>query len=292
MELSTQQTNPTPAARIYIVSGGNGASGEQLVHTVLAQFPDNSLPLITVSQVRRLSQIETVVDQAAATGSLIVHTLVETHLRDGLSRLAQAQGVPTLDMVSGLFAWLTTTLGRSPIEQPGLYHRLNQAYFERIAAIEFAITHDDGKLAQDWPRAEIVLVGVSRVGKTPLSIYLSIQGWKVANVPLVPAFPPPANLFELDPRRVIGLQIQPGQLISHRQKRQRRLHHTSHQSDYTDPTAIYEETKAAHQLFRRAGFAVIDVTDKPIESSANEIAGLMAHHFEIKAAANIRKEIA
>lgn len=288
MASTTQQT--PPPRRIYIVSGGNGASGEQLVQTILAQFPDHRLPVITVSQVRRLSQIKAVVDQAAASGSLIVHTLVETPLRDGLNRLAQAHNVPTLDLVSRLYGWVSDTLGQPPLEQPGLYHRLNQAYFERIAAIEFAMAHDDGKLAQEWPLAEIVLVGLSRVGKTPLSIYLSIQGWKVANVPLVPDVPPPASLFALDPRRVIGLQLDPGQLISYRQTRQRRLRTTA-RSAYIDPTTIYEETQTAHQLFRRGGFAVIDVTDKPIESSANEIARLMARNFPAKIAANSGKEM-
>jgi regulator of PEP synthase PpsR (kinase-PPPase family) len=136
------------------------------------------------------------------------------------------------------------------------------------------MAHDDGAHPQGWPQAEIVLVGVSRVGKTPLSMYLSVLGWKVANVPLVPelrqSLRSPPELFELDRRRVIGLSIEPGQLLAHRQQRQRRLGALG-PSAYSDPGAIYEESEAARQIFARGRFSVIDVTDKPIETTADEI---------------------
>jgi len=139
-----------------------------------------------------------------------------------------------------------------------------------VAAIEFAMAHDDGQNRDGWPQAEIVLTGVSRVGKTPLSMYLSILGWKVANVPLIKGISPPLELFQLDHRRVIGLSIEPGQLVIHRQQRQRRLGAPG-PSDYTDPAAINEELEVARQLFQRGRFTVVDVTDKPIETSADEI---------------------
>jgi regulator of PEP synthase PpsR (kinase-PPPase family) len=170
---------------IYIVSGGTGSSGEQLVNTVLAQFPENRVEVVLVSQVRQLEEIEKVVAQAATTGGTIIHTLVDGRLRGALLRLGQERSVVTIDLMGPLFSRLTDVLGREPVGQPGLYRQLHQSYFDRIEAIEFSISHDDGMKPGDLSLADIVLLGVSRVGKTPLSAYLAVLGWKVANVPLV-----------------------------------------------------------------------------------------------------------
>lgn len=255
---------------IYLISGGTGASGEQLVHTVLAQFPECQVPVITVPRVRHEEQVKDVVAKAEATGGTIVHTMVDARLRHTLTQLAQDQDVVCIDLMGDLLSRLAQVLDQEPIGRPGLYRQLHQAYFERVAAIEFAMTHDDGQNRDGWPQAEIVLTGVSRVGKTPLSMYLSILGWKVANVPLIKGISPPLELFQLDHRRVIGLSIEPGQLVIHRQQRQRRLGAPG-PSDYTDPAAINEELEVARQLFQRGRFTVVDVTDKPIETSADEI---------------------
>lgn len=273
------ETAPPP---IYVVSGGAGASGEQLVHTVLAQFPQRQVPVITVGHVRRMEQVEQVVAQAVSSGGIIVHTMVEADLRAALTRQAEERGVVSIDLMGGLLARLSQVLGEEPLGHPGLYHKLHRAYFERVAAIEFAMAHDDGKNPEGWPQAEIMLVGVSRVGKTPLSMYLSVLGWRVANLPLVVGVPPPAGLFELDCRRVVGLTIEPGQLTIHRQQRQRRLGAPG-PTAYTDPASIYEEVEAARRLFRQGGFTVLDVTDKPIETSADEIIERVTHRLEAEA---------
>jgi regulator of PEP synthase PpsR (kinase-PPPase family) len=263
---------------VYIVSGGAGASGEQLVHTVLAQFPDVQLPLVTVGYVRHVEQIEQVVANVAAGGGVIVHTLVDTHLRRTLIELAKAHSVAEVDLMGDLLAQLSQMLGMQPVGRPGLYRQLHQPYFDRVAAIEFSVAHDDGKRPGGWSLAEAVLVGVSRVGKTPLSMYLSVLGWKVANVPLVTEVEPPAQLFALDRRRVVGLTVEPAQLLVFRQQRQRRLGAPG-RSAYNDPTAIYEELEAARRVFERSGFSVIDVTDKPIETSADEIISLITRRL-------------
>jgi regulator of PEP synthase PpsR (kinase-PPPase family) len=255
---------------IYLVSGGVGASGEQLVHTVLAQFPEHEVPVVIVPRVRDIDQVEQVVTQAAEDGGTIVHTLVDRRLGQALIRLADERGVVSIDLMGDLLSRLSEVLGQEPVGRPGLYHQLHQAYFERVAAIEFAMAHDDGKHPEGWSQAEIVLVGVSRVGKTPLSMYLSVLGWRVANVPLVVELPPPPELFELDHRRVVGLMIDAGQLVAHRQQRQRRLGAPG-PSRYTDPLAIYEELEAARQVFKRGRFPIIDVTDQPIEATADEV---------------------
>lgn len=264
---------------IYIVSGGVGASGEQLVRTALAQFQQVDIPVVIVPQVRQMAQAEEVVEQAARTGGIIVHTLVDEDLRQALNRLARRRNVVAVDLMGRLLAQLANLLGQEPIGQPGLYRRLRQAYFDRVEAIEFTMAHDDGRNPGEWPRAEIVLVGVSRVGKTPLSMYLAVQGWKVANVPLLAGVPPPAELLRVDRRRVVGLTIEPGQLVDHRRQRQRRLG-VPGESAYTDPAGLYEEVETARRFYRRSGFAVVDITDKPIEESADEIIALVTRRLK------------
>jgi len=264
------ESTPPP---IYIVSGALGASGEQLVQTVLAQFPDAEVPVIKVSNVRRMEQIEEAVTEAEKRGGTIVHTLVDADLRDALIELGTKRRVVTIDLMGSLFSRLTEVLGQDPIGRPGLYRQLHQAYFDRVAAIEFTRTHDDGQNPQDLAKAEIVLVGVSRSGKTPLATYLSVLGWRVANVPLIKGFDPPEELFQIDQRRVIGLNIEPDQLLVYRKDRQRRMGNPG-PDEYTNLGSIYEEVEAARRIFRKHGFTVIQVANKPIEASAAQIMAL------------------
>ena len=238
---------------LSIVSGGAGASGEQLVNTVLAQFPGSQVQVNTLANVHFPEQIDDILAQAKVSGAIVVHTLVNESLRLHLKEQAAAHAIPEIDLMGNLMEHLTDALEQKPVGQPGLYRQLNRAYFDRVAAIEYTMAHDDGKGAHTWDQAEIVLVGVSRVGKTPLSMYLSVLGWKVANIPLVPEVEPHPNLQLLDPQRVIGLAIEPGQSIAFRRERQQRLGTTS-SSDYTDPQKVYEELETARRIFRRAGF--------------------------------------
>ncbi|MCZ7544303.1 MAG: kinase/pyrophosphorylase [Anaerolineae bacterium] len=263
---------------IYVVSGGTGASGEQVVRTALAQFREADAPVVVVPHVRSAVQLEQVVAEAAASQGTVVHTLVDAGLRDRLIQLAHEHNVEAVDLIGGLLSRLTTLLGREPIGQPGLYRQLREAYFERVEAIEFTVAHDDGRNLDGLHRAEIVLVGVSRTGKTPLSMYLSVQGWKVANVPLIAEIEPPPELFAIDPRRVVGLTIAPGQLVAHRKWRQRHLG-VGAGGSYSDPTQVFAEVEMAQDVFRRGGFAVVDITDKPIEESAAQVAALVSRYM-------------
>lgn len=187
----------------------------------MAQFPAADVKVILVPHVRRSEDVERAVHETGASGGILVHTLVNDELRRELVELAEAAGVTAIDLVGPLITRLSAALGQAPAGQPGLYRQQREAYFGRVEAIEFTVAHDDGQRLEELDRAEIVLVGVSRVGKTPLSIYLSVLGWKVANVPLIREQSPPPALFEVDRRRVVGLVIEPGQLIAHRQWRQR-----------------------------------------------------------------------
>jgi regulator of PEP synthase PpsR (kinase-PPPase family) len=269
-----------PAHSIFIVSGGVGASGEQLVYTVLAQFPRNQVRVVTFPNVRVPNQIEEIVQRAKKEKAILVHTLVDEKLREEIKTLANELDVFEMDLMGSLFEHLTRVLGTQPAGQPGLYRLLNQTYYDRVAAIDFAMAHDDGKNPETLHQAEIVLVGVSRSGKTPLSLYLSVLGWKVANVPVVLELDLPEELFKIDRQRVFGLDIETGQLLLLRQQRQRHLG-TPGPSDYTDPEKIYSELEKAKEICQRYSFSVIKVTDKPIESSADEVIRLMTSRFKL-----------
>jgi [pyruvate, water dikinase]-phosphate phosphotransferase / [pyruvate, water dikinase] kinase len=273
MTTSRKRAAKTPPP-LYVVSGGVGASGEQLVQTVLAQFPDHHMPVITVGNVRQVTQLKRVIAQVKQTGGTIAHTLVDDRLRATLIDLAHAEDVVAIDLMGQLLSRLESVLQRKALGQPGLYRQFHSAYYERVSAIEFAMAHDDGQHPTGWPQADIILTGVSRSGKTPLSMYLAVLGWKVANIPLVPEVPPPPEMFKLDRQRVIGLTIRPDQLIIFREQRYRQLG-VPVPMDYVNPRRLGEEIQAALRVFKRGHFTVIDVTDKPIETSADEIIKLI-----------------
>lgn len=267
MPTKGRDISPPP---IFIVSGGTGTSGEQVVNTVLAQFPDIPVPVVTIRSVRNQEQLENVITQAKEQGGTIVHTMVDSQLRQRLIDLAQERDVTAIDLMGELLDRLTAALGQPPLEKAGLYRQLHRPYFERIEAIEYALKHDDGQNREGWREADVLLVGVSRTGKTPLSIYLSVLGWKVANLPIVLEIPTPPELYKLEPARVIGLKIDLDRLLAFRRRRVGQLGIPA-QSAYTDPERIEEELRLAQSVFRKGGFYTIDVTDKTVEVNADEV---------------------
>lgn len=267
-------TGPSPDSSsippIIVVSGGRGASGEQLARTALAQFNDREVPVEIIGEVKTDEQVREAVARAEQTGGTIVHTLVDADLRQKLIVLARERNITAIDLIGGLMLHLTRLLGQEPAGRPGLYRQIRETYFKRIEAIEFTVDHDDGRKPHELSRAEIVLIGVSRVGKTPLSIYLGTRGWKVANVPIVHGIDPPEQLFAIDPRRVVGLTIDPTSLYAFRSERQQKLG-LRRLSTYTDPRALYEEVEHAERIFQRGGFPVVDITERSIEENADEV---------------------
>jgi len=255
---------------VFIVSGGVGASGEQLVRTALAQFNEQEVPIRIVPRVKTVAQLEEAVREAVSTGGFIVHTLVDLELRTALIDLARERNVVAIDAIGQVISNLSRVLGQAPLGQPGLYRQMREEHFKRIEAINFTIRHDDGMNLKELDEAEIVLVGISRVGKTPLSMYLSTRGWKVANIPLILEVTPPRELFEVDARRVVGLTADPAVLLMWRKHRHGKLG-LKQPGRYTDPEVLAEELEYARRIYRRRRFAVVDVTDKPIEECADEI---------------------
>jgi regulator of PEP synthase PpsR (kinase-PPPase family) len=277
MEATDQSSARMPP--LFVVSGGAGALGKHVARIVLSQFPGSAPQVVVIPQVREVEQIEAAVAQVAARGGAIIHTLVDPQLREALILLARQHQVATVDTIGDPLAQVGALLQRVPLGQPGLYHGQHEVYLERIQAIEYTVEHDDGRNPHELGQADVVLTGVSRVGKTPLSIYLAVLGWKVANVPLVREIAPPEELFQIDRRRVIGLVIDVDTLMYHRRWRQQSFAGTAGR-DYTDQEALYDEMEMSRRVFRRGGFAVVNVTNKPIEESADQVIALISRWFE------------
>ena len=266
---------------IYIVSGGKGLAGNNMVHSLLIQYPNNNVPVIIVPDQCEEKQLIELVEKVKQEDGLITHTMVNRELRNFLSKICEENGVKHIDFMGELADYLDENLQIPSLQSPGLYREINQQYFDRIEAIEFTLNHDDGMQPQKLHKAEIILTGVSRSGKTPLSVYLAMYGWKVANIPLVKGIEPPKELFEVDPRRVFGLSINPSQLISHRMKRLRSIDNTDN-TNYVDEKMVVMEIRNANFIFEKGGFTVINISNKPIETSANEILNTLANRFEYR----------
>ena len=255
---------------IYVISGGKGVAGHTIVETMLIQYPDNKIPVIIEPEVLTEEQVDEVTNKVVASNGAIVHTMVNRKMREIVIRHCIAKDIPHFDLVGELSDYLDQTLDIRPVDQPGLYRLRNIEYFRRVRAIEFTMAHDDGQKADKIANADVVLTGVSRTGKTPLSIYLAMFGWKIANVPIVPGIAPPDTLFEIDPGRVFGLEISAIYLIAQRSSRVSRLN-MDVESDYINPRKVREELDYAKKLFEKGGFTILNVSNKPIEYSANRI---------------------
>jgi [pyruvate, water dikinase]-phosphate phosphotransferase / [pyruvate, water dikinase] kinase len=265
---------------IYIISGGKGLAGDSVVKSLLVQFPNHRIPVTIVPDIQTESAVKKTISEAKSNQGVIVHTMVDKSMRNIVNKLCKEMEVPAFDLMGDLSEYLTERLKTEPINQPGLFRKLNQEYFDRIKAIEFTLTTDDGMNPDRLHHSDIVLTGISRTGKTPLSIYLAMFGWKVANIPLVKNIPPPEELYKIDPRRVFGLTISMNTLIEQRRRRVATMGAFDHRS-YLDPSEILTELDYSLKIFRRGNFTTIDVTNKPIESSANEIVKYINERFDI-----------
>jgi len=259
---------------IYSISDGTGVTAERVVKAALVQFDDPRINITRYGEVRTPEQIRSIIAEAAQTGGFVVHTFVYEGLRRAVLTEGRAQNVATIDLMGPLLARLSELLATRPRSEPGLFKPFDTAYLERIEAINFTVRHDDGRSVHDLDQAEIVLVGVSRTSKTPLSIYLAYRGWRVANVPLMLGIEPPNELFTLPKRRVVGLVVKPDRLAELRLTRVERL--GTRALGYADQDYIRKELTFAYEVFeRRRDWPVVDVTSKPIEEAASEVVTLL-----------------
>jgi [pyruvate, water dikinase]-phosphate phosphotransferase / [pyruvate, water dikinase] kinase len=266
-------TEPERSHVVYIVSDASGGTGRRVVEAALTQFSGARVTVEQMAGVREVEEVRALVEKVAKVGGTIVHTLVLPELRRVMLAEGRRRHVVTIDLIGPLVARLSETLELAPLARPGLMRQLDESYFERIGAIDFAVRHDDGRNPEDLAQADLVLVGVSRTSKTPVSIFLAYRGWRVANVPVIANLEPPPTLFEMDRRRIIGLTIQLDRLVQLRQARVKRMA-KGLPMDYARMENIQQELDWFDLLLRRERWPVIDVTSKSIEECAAEIISL------------------
>ena len=259
---------------IWVISDGSGSTAERVLQATLVQFGQKNIAVERFSNVLKKTQIREIVQRASKSKGLIAYTLVTPELRNEIVIQANQYNLPTVDLLGPLLTSLSNFLALPPEAKPGLLSELDHKYFKKIDAVGFAVKHDDGHRVRDLNEADLVITGVSRTSKTPLSIYLAYnKGLLVANVPLILGIIPPDELFKIDQSKIVGLTINPELLIKLRQSRLAQLSHPD--IDYADPKHIVAELNYSHRIFQQnPTWPIIDITGKAIEEIANEICSL------------------
>ncbi len=263
-----------------IISDSTGETAERMVRAAILQFEDTPINIRTYARVRLETEMEQVIERAVELHALVVYTVVNAEAREVLIRLIDRYRVEAVDLMGALIGKLAGFLDTEPAGVPGIRHSLDANYFRRMEAVEFAVKNDDGAEPRNLPKADLVLVGVSRTSKTPLSTYLAQRGLRVANVPLVLGVQPPPELEQVDDSRVYGLVIQGDAL---RRIRQQRLKHLGMPDDasYGARDHIEKELAYSREIFRaHPKWPVIDVTNKAIEETAADLMRLYRQRVE------------
>ncbi len=259
---------------IHLVSDSTGETLESIAKAGLSQFDGVEAIKHFWPMVRSEGHLERVLHEIGERPGLILYTLVNGAVRRKLETRAHTLGLPFVSALDPVMDALSKLLGQEAQARPGRQHRLDEAYFARVAAIQFTIAHDDGLAFEDWEEADIVLAGVSRSSKTPTSIYLANRGYKVANIPMVPESPPPASLYALVNPVVVGLTTSPERLVQIRRNRLLSLNQQPGTA-YVDPDSVSDELSFARRLFADHGWPVIDVTRRSIEETAAAVINLV-----------------
>ena len=253
---------------IYTISDSLGGTSQKLLSAVMAQYPDlvfnNSYRFPFIN---KESELLDILQDAIKDDAIVISTLVDSHLAATAREFSRVNQLSYLDLMNPFFEIIKEKTDTQPIEVPGVLHRLDTEYFNKISAIEFAVKYDDGKNPQGFLESDLVILGVSRTSKTPLSIYLANKGYKVSNLPLIPEVPLPQILDKVDKRRMIGLVCDPDKLSKIRSNRLDALGLTQVTS-YTDVEKIYEELDYSKKVFQKYQSYIINITDKSIEETA------------------------
>ncbi len=254
-----------------VISDATGETAERMVRAAVMQFSDTPVSVNVYSRVRLESEVEKIIERASEIHALLVFTVVNPDERALIMRLVERHNVEWVDLIGALMGKLEGFLCTTAEGVPGLLHKIGKDYFRRIEAVEFAVKNDDGAEPRNLPKADLVLVGISRTSKTPLSFYLAQKGLKVANVPLVLGVPAPEELASVDERKVYGLIIRPDALVRIRQARLSRLG-MPEDTSYATRNHVQEEIDYAREIFRtHPNWPVLDVTNKAIEETASDI---------------------
>lgn len=261
-------SNPT----VYILSDSVGETGEAVLRAALSQFDGVHIEVVRKPFLNSEAQLSAALDEVLAHQAAVVYTLVRPELKAYLEQRLHASGILHVDLMGPVVDSLKTLTNVTPRNEPGLIRKVDDAYFAKIEAIEFAVKFDDGKDPRGLLKSDIVITGVSRTSKTPLCMYLAHKGIKAANVPLVIDIAPPEELFLVPQAKVIGLTIKPSLLMEIRKERLKTMGlGNGGKSDYASLERILDELKYAEEIMRRVGCPIIDVTNKATEETAARV---------------------
>lgn len=263
---------------IYVLSDSIGETGELLSRAALSQFNSGKYEVRRFPFITDKEQIDDIFEEAKIEPSIIIYTIVIEELKNFINAKGKELNIPTVDLMTPALDAIESVLGYPPKRESGLIRKLDENYFKKVEAVEFAVKYDDGKDPRGIKQSDIVLVGVSRTSKTPLSMYLAHKNYKVANVPLVPEVPAPMELFEKDKRRVIGLVATPAKLNEIRQERLKALGLDDNAS-YAKIDRINSELEYSKEIMEKLGCIVIDVSHKAIEETAGIVIDYIKKNF-------------
>ncbi|SES62153.1 pyruvate, water dikinase regulatory protein [Anaerobranca gottschalkii] len=255
---------------IYVLSDSLGETAELVVKAAASQFNSGNAIINRVPYVTDKETVNEAIHDAVKDNAMVAFTFVLPELREYTIKLCQLKKLPYVDILGPVMEQLRKITNKEPKFEPGIMRKLDTDYFKRIEAIEFAVKYDDGKDPRGLLRADVVLVGVSRTSKTPLSMYLAHKQIKAANVPLVPEVKPPKELFQVDPKKIVGLIISPHQLNEIRKERLLALGLRDHAS-YASMERILMELEYAEEIMRKLNCPILDVTNKAVEETASRI---------------------
>lgn len=260
---------------LHLVSDATGTTLLGLARACLAQFEDIEPIQKFWPLVRTQRQLERIIKRIEENPGPVIFTMVDKKMRHRLQDVCEELGVPCVPVLDPIIRNLSSYLGLHAQRVPGLQHALDDAYFKRVAAIDYAMRHDDGKTLKGLSEADVILVGISRTSKTPTSVFLARRGIKVANIPLVPGVEVPPEKLQLEKPMYVGLTAAPNRLM---QIRRNRLHADDENkpayvdgNEYLDEERIEDEVRKARRLFSKNDWPVIDVTKKSIEETTAEI---------------------
>jgi len=255
---------------IYVVSDGRGETAEQVVKAAALQFENRSYRLSLKHDIRSPDQVGPIVERAAERGGVIFYTLVADETRRAIKKLAAEHLVPTVDILGPAFGALHDLFHAERRARPGLLYSSERERFDRMRAIDYTLTHDDGQRPHELSRADVVLAGVSRASKSSTCFFLAYQGIRAANVPLIQGLAPPPQLLRLPKERVVGLRINVARLIT---VREARVHDKrfGHVEGYLDKRAVAREVLYANRIMDENDWASVDVSYLAIEEIAAEV---------------------
>ena len=261
--------------RVFIVSDSLGETAELVTKAALSQFGDAPISMHRFPMITSASDVDAIVLAATEHPTLIVYTLIVPDVRQAMDALTEKRGIIAIDVMGPMMSGFIQLLGQPPKLRPGLIHQMDAAYFRRIECVEFAVKYDDARDPKGFLLADIVLLGVSRCSKTPVSMYLAHRRYRVANLPLVPEVPLPKEIFQVPRHHMVGFRIDPRTLTDIRIERMRTMG-LRRDANYADPGRILGELEWADQVYRKLGCAVIDVTNKAIEETAVRVLEIVA----------------